>query len=66
MLDGEDLGIQAGDSLLAFLGHAQIAQTVLNIAADHIPEKGGIILAEVVGGGKSQVRIHTGFCKFVK
>jgi len=48
MFFGENVRVEIGNPLLAFLRDPQIAQSVANVGLDGLPEKGGIRGAEVL------------------
>ena len=49
MFDSEYLGVEVGDPLLAFLGHPQITESVLDTRAYHVPVEFRIVAAHIPG-----------------
>ena len=45
MLHREDVSIEIGDPLLAFLGDAQVAQCISDVRPDLLPEEIGIVVS---------------------
>src|SRR6266702_3153583 len=66
MFFGENVRVEIGNPLLAFLRDPQIAQSVANVGLDGLPEKGGIRGAEVLGSLKSELLARAGLWDFGK
>lgn len=66
MLHGEYMGVKIGNPLFAFLRHAEVTETILNIATDDIPIKGRVVVPEIGRVFVPKFFMRPGLGKFVE
>ena len=66
MLGSKHLAVQINDPLPALMGDAQVAETVLDVAVDNVPEECRVGVAKIGRGGKAELGRHASFGELVK